>query len=72
MVYLFVPIVIYLCISLSDGLRYLITNSSQDAPVLQLFIAFIWGLIWPLRSLNILEGPTDKNPSLKLRRINHG
>ena len=56
MVYLFVPIVIYLCISLSDGLRYLITNSSQDAPVLQLFIAFIWGLIWPLRTIPKLKG----------------
>ena len=50
MVYLFVPIVIYLCIGIADGLRYIMNNSSQDAPVLQLFIAFIWGLMWPLRA----------------------
>lgn len=46
MVYLFAPIVIYLCLGIADGLRFLIANSSQDMPVLQLFIAFIWGLMW--------------------------
>jgi len=54
MVYLLALIVIYLCISLADGLRYLINNSSQDAPVLQLFIAFTWGLMCPFRAAAFL------------------
>ena len=49
MVLLLAPVLFWIGIGLIDGLKYLIANNTQDAPGLQLFIAFCWGLGWPLR-----------------------
>lgn len=40
---------LYFGLAVTSALRAILAHGGQDAPVLQLFFAFTWGLLWPVR-----------------------